>query len=79
MRKNIIIIFVTLMALLLIVPMALADGETGAENSKEVNLQILAINDFHGNIATSSSGFGGTGRADYLAANIQAAAADADN
>jgi 5'-nucleotidase len=79
MRKNIIIIFVTLMALLLIVPMALADGETGAENSKEVNLQILAINDFHGNIATSSSGFGGTGRADYLAANIQAAASDADN
>ena len=25
----------------------------GAENSPEVNLQILAINDFHGNIATS--------------------------
>jgi 5'-nucleotidase len=50
-----------------------------AENSREVNLQILAINDFHGNIATSSSGFGGTGRADFLATNLQAAAADADN
>ena len=51
----------------------------GAENSWEVNLQILAINDFHGNIATSSSGFGGTGRADYLATNIAEREADADN
>ncbi len=45
----------------------------------DVNLQILAINDFHGAIATSSGDFGGTGRADYLAANIQAAEAGADN
>jgi 5'-nucleotidase len=51
----------------------------GAENSAEVNLQILAINDFHGNIATTSGAFGGVGRADYLAANIRAAEADADN
>jgi 5'-nucleotidase len=51
----------------------------GAEQSQEVNLQILAINDFHGNIATSSGSFGGTGRADFLAANIAAAEADADN
>jgi 5'-nucleotidase len=51
----------------------------GAENSREVNLQILAINDFHGNIATSSGSFGGTGRADYLSANIAAREADADN
>lgn len=51
----------------------------GAENSREVNLQILAINDFHGNIATSSGSFGGTGRADFLATNIAAAEADADN
>jgi 5'-nucleotidase len=43
------------------------------------NLQILAINDFHGNIATSSGAFGGTGRADFLAANIAAAEAGADN
>lgn len=51
----------------------------GADHSREVNLQILAINDFHGNIATSSGSFGGTGRADYLAANIAAREADADN
>ena len=55
-----------------------ANGK-GAKNSKEVNLQILAINDFHGNIATSSGSFGGTGRADYLSANIQAAEEGADN
>ena len=40
----------------------------------EVQLQILAINDFHGNIATSSSSFGGVGRADYLSANLAAVA-----
>jgi 5'-nucleotidase len=60
----------------------LAHGDvTGAcdENSLEVDLQILAINDFHGNIATSSGSFGGTGRADYLAANIQTIMAGADN
>ncbi len=51
----------------------------GDENSREVGLRILAINDFHGNIATSSSGFGGTGRADYLSTNIQAAAEGAEN
>ena len=55
------------------------DRGNGAENSQEVELQILAINDFHGNIATSSSSFGGVGRADFLAANIAAAEADADN
>jgi 5'-nucleotidase len=43
------------------------------------NLQILAINDFHGNIATTSGSFGGTGRADFLAANLAAAEADADH
>ncbi len=43
-----------------------------------VSLQILAINDFHGNIATSSGSFGGTGRADFLATNIAAAEAEAD-
>lgn len=45
----------------------------GSEKAPEVQLQILAINDFHGNIATTSSGFGGTGRADFLAANMRAA------
>ena len=46
---------------------------------EEVRLQILAINDFHGNIATSSSSFGGVGRVDFLAANLATAAEDADN
>ena len=56
-----------------------ANPGKGAEKSREVNLKILAINDFHGNIATSSGSFGGTGRADFLAANIQAAEEGADN
>lgn len=45
----------------------------------EVQLRILAINDFHGHIATSSDSFGGVGRADYLAANIAAARAEVGN
>ena len=45
----------------------------------EVQLRILAINDFHGHIATSSDSFGGVGRADYLAANIAAARAEAEH
>ena len=45
----------------------------------EVHLRILAINDFHGNIATSSSSFGGVGRVDYLAANLATAADGAEN
>ena len=73
MHKKVLIILVTLMALFLTVALALAGKENGAKNSREVNLQILAINDFHGNIATSSGSFGGTGRADYLSANLQAA------
>jgi 5'-nucleotidase len=44
-----------------------------------VNLQILAINDFHGNIATTSSAFGGVGRADYLSTNMAAAEAGVEN
>ena len=48
-------------------------------DSRDINLQILAINDFHGNIATTSGAFGGVGRADFLAANIRAAEAEADN
>ena len=52
-------------------------GDTG--EPEEVQLRILAINDFHGNIATSSDAFGGVGRADYLAANIAAARAEVEN
>lgn len=62
-------------------------GEMMAEESMEamdaseggIPLKILAINDFHGNIASTSSSFGGTGRADYLATNTQAAVEGADN
>ena len=50
-----------------------------AEEPAEVQLRILAINDLHGNIATSSDSFGGVGRADYLAAHIEAARAEVDN
>ncbi len=39
----------------------------------------MAINDFHGNIATSSSSFSDVGRADFSAANIAAAEAGAEN
>ena len=49
-------------------------GDDTAE-PEEVQLRILAINDFHGNISTTSDAFGGVGRADYLAANIAAARA----
>ena len=45
----------------------------------DVHLRILAINDFHGHIATSSSHFGGVGRADYLAANLASAAEAAEH
>ena len=50
-----------------------------APDPAEVELRIVAINDFHGHIATSSDSFGGVGRADYLAANIAAARAGAEN
>ena len=59
--------------------MAETTQDSGAESSETVQLQILAINDFHGNIATTSSSFGGTGRADFLAANIQSAVEGVDN
>lgn len=52
------------------------DG-TCEEYLRDVDLQILAINDFHGNIATTSGSFGGTGRADFLSANIKVAEAAA--
>ena len=49
------------------------------ENSKQVQLQILALNDFHGNINTFSSSFGATGGAQNLATNIAAAEAGVRN
>ena len=50
-----------------------------ASGREEVQLRILAINDFHGHVATSSDDFGGVGRADFLAANIAAARAEVEN
>ena len=46
-----------IMVLTVVAPASAEKGDNlgqGAEHSREVNLQILAINDFHGNIATSS-------------------------
>jgi 5'-nucleotidase len=82
-RLKFLLLLITAVAML-VVFISPADAKkggngNGATNSGEVNLQILAINDFHGNIATSSGSFGGVGRADFLAANIAAAEAAADN
>lgn len=66
-------------ALVAVVAPADAGNGNHAGPPEEVNLQILAINDFHGNIATSSGSFGGTGRADFLSTNIAAREAGADN
>ena len=77
-----------LLSVVLLLAATLAVGCSARETSvsggdtpepQEVQLRILAINDFHGNIATSSDAFGGVGRVDYLAANIAAARAGADN
>lgn len=45
----------------------------------DIQLRILAINDFHGHIATTSDAFGGVGRVDYLASNISAAREEVEN
>ena len=77
-----------LLSIVLLLAATLAVGCSAQETSvsggdtaepQEVQLRILAINDFHGNIDTSSDAFGGVGRADYLAANIAAARAGAEN
>ena len=61
---------------------AAVPGEAGnrpAGEPDQIHLRILAINDFHGNIATSSGAFDGVGRVDFLAANLAAAAEGAEN
>ncbi|UCF28944.1 MAG: bifunctional metallophosphatase/5'-nucleotidase [Chloroflexota bacterium] len=79
MKRKWLYIPLVLILTTLIASTALAGTNPGQgdENSREVDLQILAINDFHGNIDTASSGFGGTGGADFLATNIAAAEAAA--
>ena len=62
----------------LVTPVPQAGDQSGKPRD-EVELRIIAINDFHGHIATSSDSFGGVGRADYLAANVAAARANAQN
>ena len=49
------------------------------QDTEDVQLRVLAINDFHGHIDTSSDSFSGVGRADHLAANIGAARAEVDH
>jgi 5'-nucleotidase len=81
-RTMILLGVLALLAALLTAPATAGKDDNngrGDENSREVELRILAVNDFHGNIATSSSSFGGTGRADYLSTNVNAARAGADN
>ncbi len=83
MRRIVVVgAVVALLAALAVAPVSAGKGDNngrGAEKSNEVHLQILAINDFHGNIATTSGAFGGVGRADFLASNIRAAEAEAEN
>ncbi len=79
-RVAILVAVLTAAALAFAVPASAGGGKgKGAERSKKVELRILAINDFHGNIDTASSSFGGTGGADFLAANVAAAEAGAEN
>ena len=68
-RLAIMVAIASITALATLAPVG-ADNEPVAAEANTVHLQILAINDFHGNIATTSSSFGGTGRADYLSTNI---------
>lgn len=60
-------------------PSAPAPIPAATVEPQNVPLRIVAINDFHGHIATSSSAFGGVGRVDYLAANIAAARAEVEH
>lgn len=79
-RAVLTIFVMALMAALLAAPAGARDNPgQGADNSREVELQILAINDFHGNINTFSGSFGGTGGAQNLATNIQEAEAGVPN
>ncbi len=78
-RAFVLVAVVAAMALAFAVPATATNHGRGAARSKPVSLRILAINDFHGHIATTSSGFGGTGRADFLATNVAAAKNGADN
>lgn len=71
-RRGRLVVAALVMALVggvLAAPVSAKDGP------KPVELQILALNDFHGHINTFSSSFGGSGGAQNLATNIAAAEA----
>ena len=70
--RGLLVLASAMLLLVATVAPVVAKPGRGAEKSKPVDLQILAVNDFHGNIATTSGAFGGVGRADYLAANFRA-------
>ena len=71
-RTTIAILVLAMIGGLLAAPVS-AQEQPAAQGPKPVELQILALNDFHGNINTTSSSFGGTGGAQNLATNIAAA------
>ncbi len=57
----------------LVVSVTAPAGAAQGKGPKPVDLQILAINDFHGNINSSFSTFGGSGGAQYLATHLREA------
>jgi 5'-nucleotidase len=80
-RRSRLVLAVIAMALVgaLMAAPAGAKDKPDDKKSKQVELQILALNDFHGNINTFSSSFGATGGAQNLATNIAAAEAGVRN
>jgi 5'-nucleotidase len=75
-RPVVAMIVVALVGAVMAAPVSAQESPgQGADESRQVELQILALNDFHGNINTLSTGFGGTGGAQNLATNIAAAEA----
>ncbi len=81
-RMIVLVSVAALVGALMAVPAGAVDdpelrGHGGGQT--DVQLQILAINDFHGNINTFSSSFGGTGGAQNLATNMRAAEAGVTN
>ncbi len=69
-----------LSATILVPGAALADSDSDSDSDSDVNLQILAINDLHGNIDSRFFFFGQqVGGADYLATHLRDLEAQADH
>jgi len=75
-KRHRLVIGVFAAALLLV---AFAAPASSRPRPATVPLQILALNDFHGNIDTLSSTFGGSGGAQYVATYLRNAEAAATN